>query len=121
MIRSVKELEAAIHEYIDVDNEDPKPFVWTRTAGQILDSIARYAQPPSPSSVNLCHEPLGQETSEKQPDCASALNTRGPALPAQTDGGFQAPAHCPEPAAAAAMLATSALSCGWPHTLSTES
>lgn len=42
--RSVKELEAAIREYIDVHNEDPKPFQWTRTADQILDSIARYAR-----------------------------------------------------------------------------
>ena len=32
-----------IREYIGVHNEDPKPFVWTRTADQILDSIARYA------------------------------------------------------------------------------
>jgi transposase len=44
VFRSVKELEAAIREYIDVHNEDPKPFVWSRTADQILDSIARYAQ-----------------------------------------------------------------------------
>lgn len=43
--RSVKELETAIRDYIDVHNEDPKPFVWTRTADQILHSIARYAQP----------------------------------------------------------------------------
>jgi len=43
VFRSVKELEAAIREYIDVHNEDPKPFVWTRTADQILDTIARYA------------------------------------------------------------------------------
>ena len=44
VFRSVKELETAIREYIDVHNEDPKPFTWTRTADQILDSIARYAQ-----------------------------------------------------------------------------
>jgi len=44
IFRSVKELEAAIREYIDVHNEDPKPFVWTRTADQILASIARFAQ-----------------------------------------------------------------------------
>ena len=43
IFRSVKELEAAIREYIDVHNEDPKPFVWTRTADQILASIARFA------------------------------------------------------------------------------
>ena len=44
MFRSVKELESAIREYIDVHNEDPTPFVWTKTADQILASIARYAQ-----------------------------------------------------------------------------
>ena len=44
VFRSVKELETAIREYIDVHNEDPKPFVWTKTADQILASIARYAQ-----------------------------------------------------------------------------
>ena len=44
VFRSVKELEAAIREYIAVHNEDPKPFVWTRTADQILASISRYAQ-----------------------------------------------------------------------------
>jgi transposase len=44
VFRSVRELEAAIREYIDVHNEDPKPFVWTKTADQILASIARYAQ-----------------------------------------------------------------------------
>jgi transposase len=44
VFRSVRELEAAIREYIEVHNEDPKPFVWTRTADQILDSLARYAR-----------------------------------------------------------------------------
>ena len=44
VFRSVKELERAIREYIGIHNEAPKPFVWTRTADQILDSIARYAR-----------------------------------------------------------------------------
>jgi transposase len=44
VFRSVKELEAAIREYIGVHNENPKPFVWTKTADQILASIARFAQ-----------------------------------------------------------------------------
>lgn len=44
VFRSVKELETAIREYIDAHNQTPRPFVWTRTADQILDSIARYAQ-----------------------------------------------------------------------------
>jgi transposase len=44
IFRSVKELESAIRQYIDIHNEDPKPFVWTRTADEILASIARFAQ-----------------------------------------------------------------------------
>jgi hypothetical protein len=44
VFRSVRELEAAIRQYIAIHNEDPKPFVWTRSADQILDSIARYAR-----------------------------------------------------------------------------
>jgi hypothetical protein len=43
-LRSVKELAAAIREFIEVHNDDPKPFVWTGTADQILSSIARYAR-----------------------------------------------------------------------------
>src|SRR3954451_15348978 len=44
VFRSVRELESAIRQYIDVHNEAPKPFVWTRTADEILASIARFAQ-----------------------------------------------------------------------------
>jgi transposase len=42
--RSVRALEAAIREFLDAHNEDPKPFVWTKTADEILASIARFAQ-----------------------------------------------------------------------------
>jgi len=44
VFRSVKDLESAIREFIDVHNEDPTPFVWTKSADEILASIARYAQ-----------------------------------------------------------------------------
>ena len=40
--RSTRELERAIQEHLDVTNEDPKPFVWTKTADQILESIAAF-------------------------------------------------------------------------------
>jgi transposase len=40
--RSVRELNADIRAWIDTWNENPKPFVWTKTAEQILESIARY-------------------------------------------------------------------------------
>lgn len=42
--RSVSELERAIWDFIDVGNEAPKPFVWTKSADDILASIARFAQ-----------------------------------------------------------------------------
>jgi transposase len=40
--RSVRALNADIRAWIDTWNDDPRPFVWTKTADQILDSIARY-------------------------------------------------------------------------------
>jgi transposase len=42
--RSVRELIAAIREFIDVHNETGKPYVWVKTADEILASIARFAQ-----------------------------------------------------------------------------
>ncbi|MFK4752299.1 IS630 family transposase, partial [Oceanobacter sp. wDCs-4] len=39
--RSTRELEASIREYLAVYNNDPKPFVWQKTADQIIESIAR--------------------------------------------------------------------------------
>ncbi len=42
--QSSAELEAAIYRYLDVTNEDPKPLVWTKTADQILASVARFCQ-----------------------------------------------------------------------------
>jgi len=42
--RSTAELEAAINAYIDARNADPKPFRWTKTADDILASIARFCQ-----------------------------------------------------------------------------
>jgi transposase len=39
---SVRALNADIRTWIKTWNEDPRPYVWTKTADQILDSIARY-------------------------------------------------------------------------------
>jgi transposase len=41
--RSVQELETAIEDFIAAHNKQPKPFRWTKTADQILASIARFA------------------------------------------------------------------------------
>jgi transposase len=40
--RSVRQLNTDIRAWIDAWNDNPKPFVWTKTTDQILDSIARY-------------------------------------------------------------------------------
>jgi len=42
--RSTKELEAAINAFIDARNADPKPFRWTKSADDILASIARFCR-----------------------------------------------------------------------------
>jgi transposase len=40
--RSVRALNTDIRNWIDTWNDNPRPYVWTKTADQILDSIARY-------------------------------------------------------------------------------
>ena len=42
--RSVAELKQAIQAWVDTWNQDPRPFVWTKTADEILDTIATYCQ-----------------------------------------------------------------------------
>jgi transposase len=42
--RSTRALETAIREYLTMTNESPKPFIWTKTADEILASVARYCQ-----------------------------------------------------------------------------
>ena len=39
--RSVPDLVEAIYAYLGAYNEDPKPFVWTATAEQILEKVRR--------------------------------------------------------------------------------
>jgi transposase len=41
VFQSVPDLIAAIEEYLDAHNEDPKPFVWTATAESILEKVRR--------------------------------------------------------------------------------
>ena len=40
---SVRSLESAIREFIDASNTAGQPYVWTKTADDILASIARFA------------------------------------------------------------------------------
>ena len=40
--KSVQALEAGIRARIENWNQNPRPFTWTKTADEILDSLARY-------------------------------------------------------------------------------
>ena len=40
--KSVQALEADIRKWIEHWNEDPRPFTWTKTAEEILNSLAKY-------------------------------------------------------------------------------
>jgi len=42
--KSVQALEADIRAWVKSWNDDPKPFVWKKTADEILDSLSRYLQ-----------------------------------------------------------------------------
>jgi len=41
---SVRDLVASIRTWITNCNEDPKPYIWHKTADEILDSLAAYCQ-----------------------------------------------------------------------------
>lgn len=55
--RSTQALERAIREFIEANNDDPKPFVWTKTADQILGSISR-----------LCEQLLDRHEMQRNPN-----------------------------------------------------
>jgi transposase len=42
--KNVQQLEADIRNWIDTWNDNPRPFVWTKTADEILGSLAQYCQ-----------------------------------------------------------------------------
>ena len=40
--RSTRQLEQAPATYVQINNDNPKPFVWTKSADDILASIERF-------------------------------------------------------------------------------
>lgn len=42
--RSTDELERTIRDFIEAHNDEPKPFVWTKSADQIIAAVARHCQ-----------------------------------------------------------------------------
>jgi transposase len=47
--RSTPELETALRHYVETYNQDPKPFLWTKTADEILAAVARFCERTSDS------------------------------------------------------------------------
>jgi len=42
--KSVQALEADIRDWIENWNANPRPFAWTKTADEILETLAAYCQ-----------------------------------------------------------------------------
>jgi transposase len=42
--RSTLELEKAIYKFIEVSNEEPRPYLWTKSADDILDNLKRFCE-----------------------------------------------------------------------------
>ena len=41
---NVKELATSISNWVQTWNENPRPYVWHKTADEIIESLARYCQ-----------------------------------------------------------------------------
>ena len=41
VFKSIEDLTRTVHEYIEHQNEDPKPFIWTATATDLLAKVKR--------------------------------------------------------------------------------
>ena len=42
--RSTRQLEDAIRDYLAINNAEPKPFAWTKSADQIQDAVAHFCR-----------------------------------------------------------------------------
>ena len=79
---SVRQLEADIRTFIDLHNTNPKPFKWTKSAGQILASIKRFCHPKSTAGIRkkwrkVDGPPLPAVSAAVSPP---AINSPSPAL-----------------------------------------
>jgi transposase len=54
--KSVEALEADIRRWVENWNENPRPFTWTKTAEEILESLARYLQRIVPAANDRAKE-----------------------------------------------------------------
>jgi hypothetical protein len=66
--RSVAQLTTAIREFIAAHHSNPKPFIWTKSADEILAALrASLGERSTCRPRHLLREPSGQDTSEAAP------------------------------------------------------
>jgi hypothetical protein len=75
---SVTELEASIRTWSSEWNADPKPFVWTKTAGEILYTFAAFCRP---ISVTTPPRPSRRGPGPGQAGCRRPLQPSLPGAP----------------------------------------
>ena len=61
MFRSVGELVTAIEQYVSVHNKDPKRFVWTAKANDILQKVIRVNSRLSSKQNEALHSRMNHE------------------------------------------------------------
>ena len=68
VFKSVDELKRAIMDYLDKHNDQPKPYVWTKTAAEIFTKVAHAKQALESQGV------LTQDESELPSETVRILN-----------------------------------------------
>jgi transposase len=80
--RSVRDLVASIRTWIANWNDNPKPYVWHKTADQILDSLAAYCQ-----RINASRHWAGAGSRAEAGPRSRRSATRHPPCRAKKEGG----------------------------------
>ena len=79
--RSVQALERDLRNWVKAWNENPKPFIWTKTADQILDSLGRPLQRTTAACVAAACAPRSRTgTPSAPPTCSSDFTATAPNL-----------------------------------------
>jgi hypothetical protein len=58
--KSVHQLNSDIRAWIETWNENHRPYVWTKTADQILESIATYCTESTTQDTSATNTPAGR-------------------------------------------------------------
>ena len=93
--RSVRQLNTDIRAWIDTWNENPRPYVWTKNADQILESVTRYCGRINDSRHEMVDPNAGRALSTplppaicRQPHTAAALCHQGACVGDRAESTF---------------------------------